>query len=207
MRRCHASHVRTSYSSNPQSCLAISKPISMDHRRPANPGSGSPTLCPPAEQRPRSTPTRSDPQDFDAPTANGPRPALRPLTAAATPVAKPSRTPVPPWHHPWSTAVAGPQMATPRRGSGPADTPDRPATVVQCRPPLAAIHLIARHPAARHAGVERALDHRQRQRWLGAKRHRLGHVRLGAAYGVGGPVLGQVRYSARSIKAAPYALA
>jgi hypothetical protein len=57
---------------------------------------------------------------------------------------------------------------------------------------VAAVDLVGGHPPSGHLGVQGALEHGLGELRLGVEGDPLGHVRLGAAGGVGGPFLGQV---------------
>ena len=58
---------------------------------------------------------------------------------------------------------------------------------------VAAVDLIGGHPPRRHPGIHRPRQHLLGELRLGVEGDLLGDVRLGAASGVGGPLLGQVQ--------------
>src|SRR3954449_7397985 len=208
--RCQPVQDRTSYWSSPTSPFAASKQASIVQRVPATRTSVARSVASGASVRWKVSssgssglrrPSSPFAQPAGAPPRQGryaqswsrgpllPSPALsRSQPSGGTPAAHAS-TRRAPSRWPLVTArTPGSGSAGPRAGSaGPAARLDPPPQGA-----VGPVHAVGRHPRARHASVQRPLQHRRAELGLGGEGDPSRHAGPGAAARVARPALGQV---------------
>src|SRR4051795_1904261 len=208
--RCQPVQERTSYSSSPTSPFAASKQASIVQRVPATRTSVARSVASGASVRWKVSSSGSSglrrtsspfAQPAGAPPRQGryaqswsrgpllPSPALsRSQPSGGTPAAHASTRRPPSRWPPVTASTPGSGSAGPRAGSaGPAARLD-PAP----QGAVGAVDAVPRHPRARHAGVQRPLQHRRPELRLGGERDRRRHASPRSPRRIARPALGQV---------------